>query len=1089
MANCSGGFNTVCKGMACNASVPCTGLFCDYPADNITGCQVSWQDSSTPSAFLCIKPKTQGICVPCPPGWSAAGAYCQPCSTGMSCDVMGRATCSGECSPGAFPICDATTGASTCAACNLNAVGIAAAHQTVTRGGVLSRADLCGAYFQCSVGYYLYASANYTLQCFACQLPETFVSKFEFVSGGLTYGDPYSCAYRPAVLRAYANVPGFYGAPAASCPSGSTSERGRAATVADCVPCQNAPVNGRIDPMSFVCGIQCNQGYTRVGEACVSPTRFQCPVAGYALSGGQCISVSLPWSAVGWSGVEGSVSFTVSTWSLPGVVYYDAESGVAVTPTQFFTRVKPSDGTYPSDAPYCPAYVASKGYVQDTPLYALTCDSLDYHRFYMVIAAPPLLSGGNLYAGYFAFLERDMGFNNRNLLWWVTNSYYQGHIEHRWRLPGRVCSASSVSMGASNYLYLSFCNASFVSFLNLSASLPGTTFRDGVRTDNSECGRRADLLIGTDSIGNVDGARDEARFGDTLSLASFQTNRVFILDRINCRLAEAVVDYPGSALTRVSTLRSNCHDRTLGLAYPRMLTPVLGSTLFLFATDRGLMQIDTGLRTIQSIAGAAVPDNLMWLGADASGTTVYAGNGTHTISITAAQQRCQLGTTSLAGLSCAPCNPGQYVSSTGVCTQCSSGVTCGPGFILSNCTGAFDWSCTPCGVLLASAFRYVEDCTTVYVSPCPIGYYGSGDCTRCPEWATTARTNATSISECMCQYNGTMMNGGCVIQAPAWDETSVIPDWILPYACSNDECGFKGCYLQSVVPRVCAPCSAYAGTIGMDGVRCSNCTGFRVPNPSLDACMCRTPSRLSDDGMSCVCPLGNGIAAGQGCAACALSTFNPSSISVAEGVDWALQSSPCAVCPPGWTTDGTGATACVPCPEGLYREEGMTACASCAEDWYAADSSSEASCVQCSSECGYGLRWTVCPGSSRHFVCTECSPVLRPNEVWVVGADNTDCKRQCLPGFFRSSGATDCMECTINTDCPPGFTATRCSAYADFACDVPCSDATMPADNAVWASGCTWRCADGYVKRTKKVLSWTEYACEKVDSMAWPGWS
>ncbi len=1085
-ANCSARYDVLCKGSSCDASNPCNGLFCDYPADTVSGCQISWVDTLTPSAFLCIKPRTQGTCVPCPPGWSAVGAYCQPCAVGMSCDAIGRATCSGECSPGAFPTCDATTGASTCAACKLDLAGIAAAKQIVTRGGVLDRPDLCGTYFQCSVGYYLKANANYLLQCFACLLPEANAAQFEFVSGGLTYGDAYSCSYRAKVTRAFANAPGFFGSPAASCPFGTTSERGRAATAADCVACPNAPANGVIDPGSFVCAIQCNQGYTRMGEACVSSTRFQCPVAGYTLSAGQCSSVALPWSAVGWTGTGGPASAATVAWSLSGVVYYDAAAAVATTPTQFFTGVHPADGA--GGVAYCDQYVSSTTYVSDKPLYGLTCDSLEYHRFYMVVAAPPFVASGGPYAGYFAFLERDMGFNNRNILWWVTNSLYAGHIVHRWRLPGRVCSASSASMGTSSYLYLSFCNASFVSFLNLSAPLPGTLFSHDAFTDTRECGRRADPLIGTDSLGNVDGMRDEARFGDALSLAAFQSNRLFILDRINCRLAEAVVDYPGSALTRVSTLRSNCHDRTLGLAYPRMLTPVLGGALFLFATDRGLMQVDVGLRTIQSLNVPVLPDNLMWLGADAvTGVTLYAGNGTHAVSITAAQERCPTGTTSLAGLSCTQCNPAQYISSSGVCTPCSSGVVCGPGFILGNCSGAFDWSCTPCGVALPSKFRYVEDCTTVYVAPCPVGYYGKADCVKCPEWSTTARVNATSAAECACQYNGSKVNGTCVVPVPSLD--AGVPSWVLPYACSNDECGFKGCYLKSVIPRVCAPCSDHVGTVGADGLRCLRCPGFRQPNPSLDACMCRVPSRLADDGASCVCPAGYGITPGQGCSVCAVSTVQAGAAVMAEGDAWLTQSSPCADCPPGWTTAGAGGTACVPCPEGLYREEGMAECASCAPDWYAGNQSSGASCAQCSRECGYGLRSSPCPGSPSHFVCFECAPALRPNEIWVVGLDNVDCKRQCLPGFFRPSGTLDCVVCTVAAECPPGFTGTPCSAYADFACDVPCSDPTMPADNAVWASGCTWRCADGFVLRTKTVLSWTEHACERVGSMPWAGWS
>ncbi len=1084
-ANCSGAFDVVCRGTPCNASASCGGLFCNYPTDNITGCQVTWVDTSTPTSFLCVKPSTQGICVPCPPGWSAAGAYCQPCSTGMSCDALGRATCSGECSTGAYPTCDTTTGASTCAACTLDVAGMAAAHQVATRGGVLDRADLCGTYFQCSVGYYLQAnSVTFALQCVMCQLPEANISQFEFTSGGLTYGDQYSCAYHPAVQRQYTNVPGFFGSPAASCPAGTTSERGRAASAADCVICPNPPANGQFDPGSFLCGIQCNQGYSRSGEACISVTRVQCPVAGYALSAaGQCASVDLPWSAAGWIGM-GSLSVSVMPWAISGVVYFDAASGVATTSTQFFTGVDPATGS--GGVAYCPSYVATTTFVQDLPLSELTCDKLEYHRFYMVVAAPQVVVLGAAYGSYFAFIERDMGFNNRNLLWWVSNAAYAGHIMHRWRLPGRVCSASSASLAGSSYLYLSFCNASFVSFLNLSATLPGTSFTNGVYKNIRDCGRRADLLIGSDSVGNADGARDEARFGDSLSLSAFQSNRLFILDRTNCRLAEAVVDYPGSAFTRASTLRSNCHDRTLGLAYPRMLTPVLGGTLFLFVTDRGLMQVDAALRTIQAINAPLLPDNVIWVGADPSGGVVYAGNGTHMASISTIQQPCPAGTTSLPGLSCGQCGPGQYISAAGVCTQCSTGIVCPAGSLLSGCSASADWSCHSCGVVLASPFRYIEDCTTVYVSPCPVGYYGTADCVKCPEWATTEGVGAKNVSACMCGYNGTMISGMCMVPAPSLDQS--LPSWVLPYACSIDECGFKGCYLKGVSPRVCAPCSEHPSTVGIDGLRCTVCPGFREPNPTLDACVCQSPAHLGDDGVSCVCPVGNGIVAGV-CAACALSTFSAVSVVMQEAAGLAQQSAECAACPPGWTTAGTGGTACVQCQKGLYREDGMPACVACAVDWYASNPANGASCTQCSPLCASGMRWNACPGSSKHFVCIPCAPELSANEVWVAGVDNTDCKRQCLPGFFRPSGATACTRCSADTLCPVGFAGTPCSVYADFTCNIPCSDETMPADNAEWASGCTWRCKDGFVMRTKTVLSWTEFACEEIGSTPWAGWS
>jgi len=516
---------------------------------------------------------------------------------------------------------------------------------------------------------------------------------------------------------------------------------------------------------------------------------------------------------------------------------------------------------------------------------------------------------------------------------------------------------------------------------------------------------------------------------------------------------------------------------------------VLAGAFFVFVTDRGLMQIDTGLRLIQRI-DAVVPPNLAWLGIGDGGSVLYAGNGSHVAQITASQSQCEWGYTSRRGLPCEACSPMQYVSAPGVCTPCQmAGLVCGPGFVLSGCNGTTDWTCVPCPdtpLLMSGPVRYLAGCSYVYTSPCPVGYYGTEDCVQCPAWASTSGQGASHFSDCACQHGGVMtVDGVCTVPAPIWNRLAPPPAWVLPYACSVGECLLTGCYLKNVAPRQCVSCLDQPGTIGLNGLWCSACTGFREPTPALDACICRAPARLGPDG-ACVCPAGAGVVAGRGCKICQAASFSAVSTVLLER--WQDQSAECTQCPPGQTS-GPGATACTACPSGWFREPGMATCSRCFfPGWYATDAGNGASCIQCLKSCGTGQRWTQCPVDPDLFVCTECTPELMPNEHWMAGLDNMNCKRECNDDYFRPNGGMACNQCSKNLKCPAGTLGKPCSTYADFACTIKCSNATMPVDNAEWSKNCEWNCKKGYVMRQKSVFTWTEFACEEQGSTPWLGW-
>ena len=266
---CSALEDAGCKGGACNTTVSCGGLFCNYPAVDVAGCEWKWTTEKSQVNFLCRTSATQGTCQECPPGWTASGAYCVECRQGQSCDRYGSPRCDGACAAGKSPTCEPSTGRSVCSPCALNQTWLALAHRRVTRGGVLDEPGLCDAYFECGVGYYLTSGASQTeVTCERCAFPEPSQAGWEPVSRGLTFGDVYGCVYRPAPPpKTSWNEVGQYGPPMRSCPPGYTSEAGMAPAESGCVPCPNAPEHAGFT--LFDCSPACNSGYERRGELCI----------------------------------------------------------------------------------------------------------------------------------------------------------------------------------------------------------------------------------------------------------------------------------------------------------------------------------------------------------------------------------------------------------------------------------------------------------------------------------------------------------------------------------------------------------------------------------------------------------------------------------------------------------------------------------------------------------------------------------------------------------------------------------------------------------------------------------------------------
>jgi hypothetical protein len=583
--------------------------------------------------------------------------------------------------------------------------------------------------------------------------------------------------------------------------------------------------------------------------------------------------------------------------------------------------------------------------------------------------------------------------------------------------------------------------------------------------------------------------RDTARFGTTLSVANTSDpRRLFVADAENCRLAELVIDSPGSFLTRVTSLGApSCFSGASPLPSPRLLTSVLDGGWLLFLTDRGLMQLDVRTRTVQvALPADAMPLEPQWVGAAESGAALVLANRTHTAWVRRLQAACPEHSTSTRGADCAECPRARYARPGG-CAECTA-PACDANQTLVPCSGSRDAYCRQCSGRAPYPFVYGGNCSLVPVAPCPAGFYGATTCAACPTWyGPAAYASVPQDGVCACFPTGVLINGTlCVVASPfalGLGSAQALADapWVRELACTFLECPLHGCYLQQAFPRVCAACPE--GLFGRNGLWCERCGGLRAPTLARDACVCLPPTEMGPDG-ACVCPPGFAAGGEDGCVACAGGTYQSEPVPLWEdhlGQPVVL----CQACPAG-TVSSEDRGRCVPCPTGTYREGLAPACLPCASaKAYARDPTRGDSCVECSAACGYGERWRPCPVDPALFVCEACGPLLSEAHRLVTGRDNRDCWTECGAGFYQTGGA--CVACRTGV-CPHGFIFTPCTRYADYNCGRPCVNASKPPLNSVWAEGCSWACAPGYAVRSRQILSWTEYACESQASVPWLGW-
>lgn len=1059
-----------------NAS-SCGALFCDFPVVARPACGFVWPSSGgVPMAFMCETSGLDGTCRSCPPGWTASGAFCVECDPLKSCDRNGTALCSGACEPRRYPTCDSATGRVSCQACSVDEAALAAGRRSLTRGGVLDAPDLCAAYFECYVGFYLTSNPlTGVLSCQACVYPESTQTGKVFLSRGLTFGDKYSCLYANSRSPLANNSAGEYGSPLRSCPAGETSEAGMAAAESDCVDCPSAPEFGGFQPGSTLCQPACSPGYGLRGDACVlsDPAAVDCDLDGYAVQpGGGCAPSPLPWSSPG-AQATGGVAVSLQARATP-LAALDADGDFRVVRS---TGLLARQGV----ADFCgslTAAIENKGYVQDKPLFAQACNQREQHRFYHVVSSAKFI---------YAFLERSFGNNNRFVMWQVlkqtSGSLNAGQVMQTYRLPAKVCSAV---VAPGEFLYLAFCGSSFLSFVRqLDYTQPFTL--DGTQYDNPPftldgtqyvMGRRVGLLIGQETSGNRDGMRDQALFKGPLSIAAASQNatRLWVADFGNCRVAEVLVPSPGSFLTRATTVgAAACFSGSFPLPYPRSIVSVLAGAAALFVTDRGLVQLDARMREFTLVMtsdelGAAVAEPL-WIRAELSGERLLLENETHSAAVARVQLPCLFGARARRGGACEPCLTGTF--SDGLrCLPCSS-PACPLGQGLAECTGSADAYCYPCNASAPYPFRYGDRCQVIPLFPCPAGFYGLDDCFPC-DAVSFRRWPPHAYCQCLPGLNYTA-NRTCAVPFPP----SPAPPWLAPLRCDYEldaNCTDVGCYLASVEPRSCVPCPP--GTFTADSLACGACPGFRAPSPARDSCVCRDPTYASPDGAACVCQPGFSAGGPGGCAPCAPGTVRAESTVLPDDYEPFREGS-CSFCPPG-QEPAPQRTSCVGCGLGLYREGAMTACGRCAVGVaYAADPTRASSCTPCSAQCALGQRWRPCPVNATYFACSACPRLPRHRE-YVQGGRS--CEWKCAAGFYEYNG--DCFPCTA-PKCGLGYRLTQCSRYEDAHCRLPCRDSAKPDEHSEWTANCKWKCEAGYVERLKHYPGWVEYACVEPEDFPW----
>jgi len=305
-------------------------------------------------------------------------------------------------------------------------------------------------------------------------------------------------------------------------------------------------------------------------------------------------------------------------------------------------------------------------------------------------------------------------------------------------LQGQICSAAF----KSTYTFITFCNQSFISFV-----------------DTRYTPLRPRLLIGNTTQGYQEGFRDSALFRSQLFIALDPTGtNLYVADTLNQLIRVVEFTTPGLYTTR-------SHALSATLDYPGRILPILDNRYFLFPTQSALYMLDDATRTIQvmlTLSSFPPSTNLYLL------TYAYASSPllltlsfpNASLTLSAIYQSCPAGLTSPMGGQCTtPCpSTGSYVDGNGTCTRCTQTI-CRINQLTVPCSPFQDQTCTTCPPIPTSTiytriYNTPGSCSlldTSYVAPCPPDTYlsatlvqGLPTCQPCPSYSSTASDGAVS---------------------------------------------------------------------------------------------------------------------------------------------------------------------------------------------------------------------------------------------------------------------------------------------------------------------------------------------------------
>lgn len=655
---------------------------------------------------------TAGVCGMCPDGYSSDGLYCYECPWAKTCSRTGAVQCQGQVAIGAEPWCDGEYAQPTGAACPFTADPT----RVVARSTFLRPNGNCAPYFGCAPGYFKHFSSVGIVTCDVCDTHDIPVN-YAWFSEGLSPNDPASCLYECVGRQSWPsggcyainqtsyipkNTAGYYDDGSGAMKACPIGWTSQAGLATAATDC--VLCFAPANTLGDPCyAWTCQSGLLLKGGLCFDPGQCPSSTAGYTTVLGVCVPTGLPWNQPGYQKTQG----------VPGA---------------------PPDVLVSQGGPAPPVNDTVSATVQDASNRTLVFYSLPYGR------------------------------SKRH--WLAVNTTTSVP------LPGRVCSAAALVCQGRQYVVVAFCNASFLAFLDLSLASPTPR-----------------VLIGASTPGYREGFKADARFERVLHVASEAgRSSLFVADTLNCAVRSvSIPTLPGDFATRSYLVHGYtaaiCSTVPTAILYPGRLFPVLGGTYFLFPAGGGLYQLDAPTRSVVQVlasskAPAWMPDLslLQSVALAANSSALVLAFASTSAVLAPSQQRCDAGFTSVAGGACTvSCSTdANYVDlESGACLPCYTR-SCLPGEAQMQCTPTSP-VCVPCPALEPFQGRYQRiyneagSCAlsnTLFLAPCPIGYYlssaavrGFPVCSACPMFSTTASDGSTSIEQCRC-YEGAVKSAG-----------------------------------------------------------------------------------------------------------------------------------------------------------------------------------------------------------------------------------------------------------------------------------------------------------------------------------------